>query len=154
MLPMHFADVSPPTLTAGHPSWLFMWAGKWKAALFKWTLAVLMPFTIFIWAKQSTKVNPAAIIISICYKPIQALKHLQDDWHFQAWNIHSLITFHCKLIFQFSSAVITLFFFFFMTFPPLFSYLLPRVGTFREKILVWKLFLPTLWKLFSPEYCH
>lgn len=43
LIPMCFADVSPPALSlpTGHPGWLFMWYVKWKPTFSRWTLLYL-----------------------------------------------------------------------------------------------------------------
>jgi len=80
LFPMCFADVSAPALSLCWASWLVTYMGcEIKACTFPMNTAILTPFRVFIWTKQRTKVSPAAIVISIFYKLIQAPEHLQDD---------------------------------------------------------------------------
>lgn len=151
---MYFSRLSPASkafcwcqspCTLCWASWLVIFVGcETKVCTFHMNTAMVMPFRIFNWTKQRTKVNPAAIIISIFYKLIPVLKHLQDDWQFQGWKIHGLRTFNCKLIFQFSSEVTApenlffgLFFFFLFFFQKSDPY---AVTGLQELGLKWKKF--------------
>lgn len=86
-------------------SWPAIHVGsEMKAFTFLMNTATLMHFE-FLFGLSREKVNPAATIISIFYRLIQALKHLKDDWQVRGWKTHCLGTFHCKLVFEISSAV-------------------------------------------------
>lgn len=76
-----------------------------KACAFLMNTAILMHLE-FLFGLSKEKSQSSSYYNQQLLQANPSLKYLKDDWQVQGWKASCLRTFHCKLVFQFSSAVI------------------------------------------------